>query len=250
MINGAIGLLPAFSPLPATFHGLADLPGGFVSSAAFGISADGRVASAAPPDRRPTGPGRRRGQSGPSPGGNFGAGIDAADDGTVLVGSRQRAPGQFSAFRYTAAGGSSSSATCRAVSRTASAPRLLRRRRDRRAEPERERLEAYRWMPRPVWCLGDLPGGAFSGNAISISGDGTIVIAMATRSTGSRLAGPPRPDRSAWATPGNGRDSPEDLPQQPVHRRLRSTEAGLGVPLDRRSGMQPLGELRVSHLLG
>ena len=102
--------VPASDP-PATFRGLADLPGGQVLGAAFGISADGHTVVG----QSATFLGREACywvdggtpvSLGPSPGGDFGAGIDAAsDDGTVLVGSRQRAPGQYAAFRWTAAGG-------------------------------------------------------------------------------------------------------------------------------------------------
>ncbi|HUD71539.1 MAG TPA: thrombospondin type 3 repeat-containing protein, partial [Dongiaceae bacterium] len=174
---------PATNP-PATFRGLPDLPGGQVLGAAFGISADGRVvvgqAAAAAGREAVYWSGTDAPVSlAPSSGGTFGDLIDAAsDDGSVLVGSRQRAQGQFAAFRWTAADGIvllgdlpggllNSIATDTSSDGSAVVGQSL----------SGNGFEAYRWTAATGMVpLGDLPGGAFGSNALGISGDGSIVI--------------------------------------------------------------------------
>ena len=246
---------PATDP-PATFRPLPDLPGGPVLSAAFGISADGRVVvgqSAAAGGREAC---YWTGAEGvvslaPPSGGIFGDFVDAAsDDGSVLVGSQQRGPGQFAAYRWSAAEGVvllgdlpggllNSLATDTSSDGSVVVGQSL----------GGTGFEAYRWTAaNGMVPLGDLAGGAFGSNALGISGDGTIVIGHGNSTGGGE----------AWrwtaATgmvglgdfPGGGHESSaEGISRngQWIVGFSRTAEGRTAYRWTAATGMEPLGEL-------
>ena len=142
---GVVALAAAATAAPM-FQGLGDLPGGYFSSTAYGVSADGSVVV-----------GRGYSASGFeafrwTPADNMvslgdleGDGVQSlafgvSADGTVVVGAGASASG-FEAFRWTQAGG--------------------------------------------MVGLGDLPGGSFGSWANGVSADGTVVVGHSNSASGS-----------------------------------------------------------------
>ena len=180
----AAGVAP--SALAASFRGLGDLPGGSFSSAAYDISADGKVIVGSAASTNGTEAFRWTAATGmvglgDLSGGTFSSFASAVSaDGSVVVGHSRSSSGN-EAFRWTQATGmvglgdlpggsfysfaSGVSADGQVV--VGSGTSALSGTRD----------EAFRWTAtNGMVALGDLPGGNYSSTAWAVSADGSVIV--------------------------------------------------------------------------
>lgn len=179
-----------------SFMGLGQLPGGYPSSYAYGVSADGMVAVGRGLDASYGNEAFRWKQTGgmagigQRPNGTGSVAWGASADGSVVVGDGYNAAHYFEGFRWTQGGGmiglgflpGGSTSNAYGVSADGSVVVGL-------GDDSEQQPRAFRWTQADgMVSLGLLRGGTLFSSAAAVSGDGSVVVGGADNASGETEA--------------------------------------------------------------